>query len=306
MSLLIAFAGQGSQHGNMFAWLNTDSFGQRWLKEASVLLNLDLLDESAVSAACTDVVQVQCLIALLSVGTFYALEKQTELNPAFLCGYSLGETSAFCASAHLSLPEVYALVTQRAQFMQQAINLPSGMAVLKGHINFAQVTQLAKTHACYLAIINADDHYIISGLLADLEVLLLDAQNQGVVKAEQLAVKLPSHTPLLAQASTHFAGYLHQFASVPLQYPILNALTQELIFTSNELLPILARELSETLHWDRVLRIAKEYGGSFFLELGPGAALKNMALAYVPQLKAYAMEGFHSFPGLAAFLQTRM
>lgn len=304
MSLLIAFAGQGAQHGDMFAWLNSDSFGQRWLKDASALLNLDLLDESAVRTACTDVVQVQCLIAILSVGTFYALKKQIDLNPAFLCGYSLGETSAFCASANFSLPEIYTLVTQRAQFMQQAIDLPCGMAVLKGNINFAQLTQLTTAHACYLAIINADDHYIIGGLLADLEALLVDAQNSGVMKAEKLAVRLASHTPLLAQASANFAEYLQQFATVPLQYPILNALTQELIFTSNQILPILARELSETLHWDRVLHIAKEYGGSFFLELGPGAALKNMALASVPQLKAYNMEGFRTLPGLAAFLST--
>jgi [acyl-carrier-protein] S-malonyltransferase len=304
MSLLIAFAGQGLQHGKMFAWLNTDSFGQRWLKDASNLLNLDLLDESAVSTACTDVVQVQCLITILSVGAFYALKKQTDLNPAFFCGYSLGETSAFCASANLSLAEIYALVATRAQFMQQAITQPSGMAVLKGNINFAQVIQLTKAHACYLAIINADDHYIIGGLLANLDALLLAAKNSGVMKAVKLAVKLPSHTPLLAQATVNFSGYLQQFATLPLRYPILNALTQELIFTSKEILPILAREISETLHWKRVLSIAKEYGSSFFLELGPGAALKNMALADVPQLKAYNMEGFRSVHGLAAFLQT--
>jgi [acyl-carrier-protein] S-malonyltransferase len=163
MSLLIAFAGQGSQHGKMFEWLGSDSFGQTWLKEASDLLNLDLLDESAVNKACADVVQVQCFIVILSVGTFYALKKQMNLNPAFLCGYSLGEVSAFCASANLSLPEICTLVKNRALFMQQAMSQPGGMVALKGNINFTQVTELTKAHECYVAIINAEDHYIIGG-----------------------------------------------------------------------------------------------------------------------------------------------
>jgi [acyl-carrier-protein] S-malonyltransferase len=128
------------------------------------------------------------------------------------------------------------------------------------------------------------------------------AKNNGVMKAERLIVKLPSHTPLLAKATDSFSVFLQQFTTQSLQYPILNALTLELIFNTKEMLPILAKELSHTLHWNRVMSIAKEYGGSFFLELGPGAALKNMALAGMPQLKAYNMEGFRSVQGMAEFL----
>ena len=83
----------------------------------------------------------------------------------------------------------------------------------------------------------------------------------------------------------------------------LNALTQVQIDSTQDMLPILARELSETLHWDNVMEIAAEYGISLFLELGPGAALKNMAVARFPSLKAYNLEGFSSVDGLIRLLK---
>ena len=69
MPLLIAFAGQGAQHRKMFDVLGGDTFGKPWLKEASDIIHIDLLDESAVEKACADVILVQCLIVIQSVGT---------------------------------------------------------------------------------------------------------------------------------------------------------------------------------------------------------------------------------------------
>lgn len=309
MSLLIAFSGQGSQHRKMFHSLSEDSFGNSWLKQASQIMNVDLFDESAVEKACSDVVQVQCLLVILSVGAFYALNKQVKLEPAFLCGYSLGEISAFAVSADLELTEICSLVKNRALFMQDAANefannQQTGLVVLKGRINYALVNELNEVYDCHLAIINADDHYIVGGLLTKLEALETEARARGVLKVELLAVKLASHTPLLAKATERFSNYLQKFKTCSMQYPILNALTQELSNNTQAMLTILARELSQALHWDRVMGIAAEYGISFFLELGPRAALKNMILAKNPQLKAYSLEDFSSLGGLVRFLKS--
>lgn len=305
MSLIIAFSGQGSQHSVMLKWLSEDSFGYQWIKEASVELNLDLFDERVVQQACMNVVQVQCLIVLLSVGTFYVLEKSIDLKPAFLCGYSLGEISAFCVSAQLNITDICKLVTHRAVCMQNDVTQPSGMAVLKGNINLIQVTELITLYECYLAIINAPDHYIIGGLITNLNALLIAAKKSGVIKVDQLPINLPSHTPLLKQATNNFAEYADVFLSQSMRYPILNALTLDLIFNTKEMLPILAKELSQPLYWNKVMSITKEYGASLFLELGPGAALKNMATTHNPQLPAYHLEGFRSLNGLIVFLRKR-
>lgn len=300
MSLLIAFSGQGRQHAKMFAILVSDNFGKSWLHEASQLINVDLLDEQAVEKACSDVVDAQLLLAILSVGAFYALEKQVALQHVCFCGYSLGEVSAFCASAQLDLVESVALVRARALMMQEAVKgLDTGLLALKGRVNLVMVKALCEKHGCYLAIMNAEDHYIIGGLQPALQSLALEAKERSVLKAEKLAVKLASHTPLLTKARGEFLKYLDKFKAYPMRYPVLNALTQELIYSSEEMLPILANELCQTLYWDKVMAVAKEYGITCLLELGPRAALKNMA----PDMLAYNMEGFASFTGLLSFVR---
>ena len=307
MSLLIAFSGQGFQNEHMFSSLCQDSFGKTWLKEASQIMKLDLFDEHAVRKACDDVIQVQCLIAILSVGAFYAFQQDINFNATLLCGYSLGEVSAFCVSTNLSVENVCNLVKMRAQLMREAAvdythNQPSGLMVLKGRITANQAKQLAQNHACYIAIINADDHYIVGGLTKNLDALIAEAKAAGVMKAEKLAVNLPSHTPMLTQATQAFADYLKPFQRGVMQYPILNALTQEIITDAQAMVDILAKELSQPLHWDRLMHIAREYGINTVLELGPGSALKNMFAALPASIKAYSLADFASVKGMAKHL----
>lgn len=305
MSLLIAFAGQGSQYGNMFHLLKTDDFGQEWMQQASEFLKVDLFDNYVIEKACADSIQLQCLLVILSVGEFYVLEKKVALNPAFLIGYSLGEVSAFCVSANLNLQEIIALVSKRATFMQLAANNlteKSGLAVLKGRINSPLLAALLQTHHCHLAIKNADDHYIVGGLLTPLNALLNDASAKGVIKAERLQVNLPSHTSLLNQATGNFFTYLQQYNNYTLRYPLLNALTQELLFDSEKVISILANELSYPLHWDELMHVASEYGVCSMLEFGPGSALTTMIQSNVTQLRAYPVDGFSSFAGLIKFM----
>lgn len=299
MSLLIAFSGQGAQHTKMFEILSNDSFGKNWLKKASVLINIDLFDEIAVQNACNDPIKVQLLITILSVGAFYALRKQSHLDSILLAGYSLGELSAFCVSANLELPELCEIVNQRGLCMQQAAgSKASGLAALRGKINKLLLLKLLEDHSCYLAIVNGEDHYIVGGLLTHIKALLLNAKAIGIAKTELLNVKLPSHTPLLNGATKHFSVYLQRFSTYPMQHPILNALTQEQISNTEDMLSILAKELSKTLHWDRVMQIAVEYGTSTFLELGPGGGLKNMMRSSFSDIRAYSLEDFSSLEGL--------
>lgn len=312
MSLLIAFPGQGTQHDKMFVQLSADPSGKLWLKETSAAMNLDLFDELIVNQACADVIQVQCLIASLSVGTFYALKKKINLEFDFFCGYSLGEVSAFCVSVNLNAKEVCELVKNRALIMQKAAekysnNQPNGLIVLKGRVNAEQVKQLTEKHACYVAIINAEDHYIIGGLLTNLSALIEEAKTMGVMKAKKLAVDLSSHTPFLSEATKSFAVYLQAFQSSVMTYSILNALTQKLIDNTQSMITILAQELSQALQWGRTMQIAEqEYGISNFLELGSRAGLKNMILASQPQIKAYSSANFSTLEDLKVALMENL
>lgn len=308
MSLLIAFSGQGMQYRDMFNKLAADDWGKHWLEEASQLMHLDLLNNDVVQRYCDDVVYAQCFISILSVGAFRAINQYSTLAPEFLCGYSLGELSAFAVSTRLDLNALCTLAQKRAVLMTEAMgNLPGkkqyGLAVLKGNINLKQVQLLCAHFNGHIAIINGDDHYVIGGSIDDLRLMLAAATSQGVNKAELLRVKVPSHTPLLCNASEAFLRHLQTVPLVTMRYPILNAFTNELIYNTQDIIPILADELSHTLHWGQVMRLAPEYGISLFLELGPRSSLKNMFAEANPRIKAYALDDFASITGLAQLLQ---
>ncbi|CEG55618.1 acyltransferase domain-containing protein [Legionella fallonii] len=311
MSLLIAFSGQGMQYSGMFSKLAADDWGKRWLEEASQYMHLDLLNTEVVQHYCDDVVYAQCFIMLLSAGAFQAINQYTDLSPEFLCGYSLGELTAFGVSARFDLNTLCSLTQKRASFMAAAMShllgkQECGLAVLKGNISLTQARLLTAHFNCHIAIINGEDHYVVGGTVDDLHALLTTAQSKGISKAELLRVRVPSHTPLLSAASEDFLQYLQSVSSTPMAYPVLNALTNEVIYHAQDLIPILANELSHTLHWDRVMHLAPEYGISFFLELGPRSSLKKMFADTNPQIKAYALDDFSSIAGLAQFVQSSL
>lgn len=300
MSLLIGFSGQGSQHLKMFDRLKCHERGKEWLKEASEIIQKNLLDEEIVEKYLYDVVYAQLFISILSVGVFRLIE-QANLDffmDVRLCGYSLGEASGFCASAHFSIGEVCEIVEKRGCLMKEAaqINGEGKLAVLKGGITSERVQMLTQESGCYIAIVNDKDHYIVGGLKEKLAGLLEKAKHQGVNKVEYLSVNIPSHTPLLKMASVNFLNYLKKFHNKTLQYPILNALTGESIFKTNEMITVLSNELSCTLYWQKVMAIAKEYGVTRFLELGPKTSLKKIAQPYFSE--TYALEDFATIDGL--------
>lgn len=303
MSLLIGFSGQGSQHPKMFDRLKNNENGKRLLENASEIIQLNLLNEKIVEQYLYDTVYAQLFISILGVGIFRLLELANikSFMDVQLCGYSLGETSAFCASAELSLEELCEIVEKRAFFMKQAAELKGvgGLCVLKGNCTLEQVQVLVQKYDCYIAIINDNDHYIVGGLKSQLELLLKEAKKQGVNKTEVLLVNLPSHTPMLMEASMNFLDYLKKFKNKTLHYSILNALTGELTNTTKEMIAIISRELSCTLHWQKVMAIAKEYTIIQFLELGPKSALKNMAQHYFAE--TYALEDFATIDGLVNY-----
>jgi [acyl-carrier-protein] S-malonyltransferase len=309
MSLLVAFSGQGMQHAEMFKILAADDWGNHWLKEAGQLINLDLLDTRVVQRYCMDVIYAQYFIVILEAGAFHAINHQIGLMPECLCGYSLGELTALGVSANLTLHELCSLTKKRASLMLQVMSEAVGknecrLAVLKGNIDLNLAQLLALSFDCHIAIINAADHFIVGGILTNINALLVEAKSRGVIKAEQLRVSVPSHTPLLCKASVAFFNYLQSAPPGSMKYPILNALTNEVIYNTTDMLPVLANELSHTLHWDRVLQMAPEYGISLFLELGPRNSLKKMFVAENSHIKAYSLDDFSSLSGLAQFIKS--
>ena len=311
MPCLIGFSGQGLQHAHMFKCLQTDASGLAWMQEASHRLDRDLLNDKVVGDLCHDVLYAQLFIVLLSVGLFRCIESALGAD-SLLCGYSVGEVAAFGASTHLSMDVLIEVIKARVKAMQDAIHVASprqssGLVALKGRISFAQAQHIAQRCGCYMAIINAPDHFIVGGCDDALEALMHEALVAGVRTVRKLPIKLASHTPLLQAARAPFEAFLQKtVAQVPMKFPIINSITGASCTSSQVMIPWLAKALSQTLHWDRVMRLAPEFRVHTFLELGPGGHLKAMYPHDDSRVRVYGTEDFQSIHALRQLLAQRM
>ena len=113
------FSGQGAQQPGMGQELcRSNDSARRVYAEASALLGIDLLQLTEEQLATTRFAQLS--IVTLSLAAWEAFRDGCKLEgPQSFAGFSLGEYSAMGAAGVLGLPDLLALVNERARLMQQ-------------------------------------------------------------------------------------------------------------------------------------------------------------------------------------------
>ncbi len=122
----------------------------------------------------------------------------------------------------------------------------------------------------------------------------------------RLPVHIPSHTPLLAEASAQFQVRLGE---APLTTPLrpgprlLSGIDGAAVFQAEAGLAKLAAQISRTLDWAACLEGVREFGATRVLELGPGHALATMAGSALPEARVHAIEDFRSVAGVTDWIR---
>ncbi|VIO69528.1 hypothetical protein CI1B_27340 [Bradyrhizobium ivorense] len=159
--------------------------------------------------------------------------------------------------------------------------------------------RLLEKHHCEIAIRNPDLLFVIGGAEPDVIALCDEAATAGA-RTGLLAVKIASHTSRLAQA----CAPLHQALDASKRFPIsaqrilLAGGDGERIFTASRATAKLARQVAHPIDWAATLTALSELGITRVLDLGPGHALAEMAQAFLPSIRCYAADGFHTIEDL--------
>src|ERR1700722_6484763 len=124
-------------------------------------------------------------------------------RPLVVAGYSVGELAAWGVAGLLDHKGVLDLVVQRAAAMDKATTEPSGLVAIRG-LRRDALDPICKAHGAYVAIVNAEDQMLVGGTRKALDAIVHDAQAAGAERTTVLPVAVPSHTPLLAEASASF------------------------------------------------------------------------------------------------------
>jgi [acyl-carrier-protein] S-malonyltransferase len=212
---------------------------------------------------------------------------------AVIAGYSIGELAAWGCAGAVDGPSTLRLAQRRAAAMDAAAPKDSGLAAIVGLLRPALEPILA-SNAAFIAIVNDDDHFTVGGSRTALHAVCQEATARGAKRAFVLPVTVPSHTPLLREASPRLPGAA---------YRLLSGIDGDTVGDIETGIDKLARQISTTIDWAACLDSCQSAGAVAALELGPGATLSHMASALFPDGRARSLEEFRSLAGLRTWLQ---
>ena len=301
----ILCSGQGGQHPAMFDLVANCREAEPVFAAAAEMLGKDprrLVREAAPADLFSDrssqiLCCTQALAARAALGTAWPAR-------AVIAGYSIGELAAWGCAGALDEMGILRLAQRRAAVMDAAAPSDGGLAAIVG-LRRPTLEPILARHALSVAIVNDVDHFTVGGHRAALEAACQEAAAGGAKRAVTLSVAVPSHTPLLREATELFRVALREASPrlPPARYRLLSGIDGDTVADIETGMDKLARQISTTIDWAACLESCRSAGAVAALELGPGTTLSRMASALFPDGRARAVEEFRTLAGLRIWLQ---
>ncbi|HTR07158.1 MAG TPA: malonate decarboxylase subunit epsilon [Paraburkholderia sp.] len=291
MTLALLFPGQGAQSPGFLHQLPQHDAVRATLDEASAALGLDVLSlDGAEALRSTVAVQIGLTVAGVAMARALAHEG---LVPQFSAGLSVGAYAAAVSCEALAFGDALRMVRKRAELMERAWPSGYGLTAVAG-LSETQVETLAKTCArepgerVYVANVNAPRQIVVAGADAALEAFGARALVAGAHKVQRLAVSVPSHCELLADAAETLTTWARD---IPFQTPrgvYVDNRGGRPLYSADAIRADLATNMRYTVRWYDALTVMIESGASVLVEAPPGQVLTDIARGQYPEVAALA------------------
>jgi [acyl-carrier-protein] S-malonyltransferase len=300
-------SGQGCQGAGMFDLLADAPEAIPVFKAAEFVLEgkdpRQLVRKSSSDELHADKVgQILCCTQAMAA---WAVLSAKVPRPLVVAGYSVGELAAWGVAGLMDYEEVLRLAIQRAAAMDKSTKQPSGLAAIRG-LSRDRLDPICKARGAYVAIVNAEDQILVGGTRKALEAVAQDAQAAGAKHTTMLPVAVPSHTPLLAEASEEFRQALFKAqlpAHVPFGVRLLSGIDGDTVYDVHTGAEKLACQIEQTVDWAACMESCRAAGVSKVFELGPGDALARMMREVIPDVDVHSLSEFHSLSGFERWIE---
>ena len=291
MTLALLFPGQGAQSPGFLHKLPQHDAVRATLAEASAALGFDVLTlDSDDSLRSTISVQIGLTVAGVALARALA---QEGLAPQFCAGLSVGAYAAAVSCEALTFGDALHMVRKRAELMENAWPTGYGLAAVAG-LSETQVEALAQTHAreggepVYVANVNAPRQIVVAGADTALETFSARALAAGARKAQRLAVAVPSHCELLADAADVLATWARDIPFTAPRSVYVDNRGGRPLHSADAIRADLATNMRYTVRWYDALTVMIESGATVLVEAPPGQVLTDIAREHYPEATALA------------------
>jgi len=287
------FSGQGSQKAGMGADLcNANPASQAVYSQAAEILGFDVLNLSEEQLAQTRYAQLA--IVTMSLAAWAAFKAQAPaLPPVAFAGFSLGEYSALGAAGVLSLPDLLALVQERARLMQEATDAVAGAMYavmgLEEKLLLEVVNRPQFAGQVFAVNFNSPGQTVIAGLEGPAAACTEELTAAGARKIRRLNVSGAFHTPLMADAAQRLADFAAKLTFTAPAGPFYSNAGQ-LLASDISWPDYLASHMCSPVRWTEEVQQLQADGAEKFLEFGPGKVLTGLIRKIAADIPALPLE----------------
>lgn len=270
----ILFPGQGAQFRGMGRGLF--SRFPDMVKTADDILGYSIAElcKDDPDGVLNQTLYTQPALYVVNALLYEAFKAESDAEPRFLAGHSLGEYNALLAAGVFDFESGLKIVKKRAELMSRVNG--GGMAAVIGMEKQA-VCRLLETHqlyAVYVANCNSPQQTVVAGLAGELEKARCCFEAHGASWV-RLNVSAAFHTPHMACVYEAFRRYLKQCRFSPARMPVISNLYAA-PYENGSAGNILADHLLHEVRWQDSIAVLLASGESDFVEIGPKKVLTPM------------------------------
>lgn len=292
MRAAFIFPGQGAQKIGMGKdFYETFEVSKAVYDQASSWLGMDVCElcfEENDRLDITRYTQVGLLTTELAI--LKAVEEKG-IRPAVTAGLSLGEYAAITAAGKISLEDALRVIDKRGLYMQEAVPVGGAMSAVIG-LDMEVIRKVCEETEGIVEVANDNcpGQTVISGEAEAVAAAGEALKAAGARMVTPLKVSGPFHSSMLKGAGDRLKPELEKVQWMHSDIPYVSNTTAELVEDKDKILPLLVRQVSESVRWQEDVKVMTDMGVDTFIEIGPGKTLAGFMKRIDRKIKCINIE----------------